>query len=427
MSQPFETVIARLGGGGDGVADLPDGGRIFVAGALAGERVRARPLKTGRGGDRRAALLEVITPSPDRVAPPCPHATLCGGCRLQHLALPAYAGFVEEKIRFALRGRGLDTVGMSPAELSPPQSRRRIRLAWQRTAAGLVLGMRMARSNRIVDLATCLIARPELVALLPALRPLLAALATPTGEVALDRTATGIDVLVIAEQAPGLDDRIRLAAALPDLPGVCRVSWRRTEARNSEPIATASEPITQQGPVRVPLAPGGFRQATDEGEAAMRRFLNRHLGGARHVVDLFGGSGTLGLALDPLPARLQVIEADPAVTDALARALGPGIKGSAITVLRRDLDKDPLSPKELRGVDAAILDPPRTGARAQCVALAASDVPRIGYVSCDPGSFARDARILADGGYHLEAIAPIGQFLWSDAVELAGFFRRLPA
>jgi 23S rRNA (uracil1939-C5)-methyltransferase len=427
VSAPLELVVERLGGSGDGIATAPDGTRLFIDGALPGERVRVRPEVLARDGDRRGQLLELLSLSPDRVAPPCPHFGPCGGCRLQHLALPAYAGFVEGKVRFALASRGLDEVEIRPADLSPPNSRRRIRLAWQRTAKGTLLGLRQARSNRIVDLSTCLIARPELVALLPPLRRLLGRLAAAAGEVALDHGPAGIDLLVIAQRPPARDDRILLAAALSEVPGVCRISWRLAAGRDSEPIVTLAEPFVQNGPLRVALVPGGFRQSTDEGEAAMRRFLNQHLAGAERVVDLFGGTGALGLALDPPPAWLQVVEADPGATAALARALGPGLKGRHIQAVRRDLDKDPLQPSELRQLDAAILDPPRAGARPQCTALAASPVPRIGYVACDPGSFARDARILVDGGYRLEAVQPIGQFLWSDEVELAAFFRREPA
>ncbi|WP_027136244.1 class I SAM-dependent RNA methyltransferase [Geminicoccus roseus] len=423
MRQVVELVIERLGGRGDGIAVHPDGRRLFVDGALAGERVRVQAPEGRRGGDEHWDLLEVLKPSDKRVDPPCPHATACGGCRLQHLALPAYADFVADKIRSALSTRGLDPALVAPTDLSPPHSRRRIRLAWQRTASGMLLGMRQARSRRIVNLATCLIARPELVALLPALRLVLGRLDSASGEAALDHTPSGIDVLLLGERPPSPNDRTRLAQALADLPGVCRISWRAARERQSETLVSLGEPLLQRGPARVALAPGGFRQATREGETAMLAFLNRHLQGARQVADLFGGTGALGLGLDPLPARLQIVESDPGAVDATSKALAAGIKGTKASVLRRDLEKDPLRLPELRGTDAVILDPPRAGARSQCMVLATSRIPQIGYVSCDPGSFARDARILVDGGYRLMAVQPIGQFLWSDEVELASYFR----
>jgi 23S rRNA (uracil1939-C5)-methyltransferase len=421
----MEVRIEALGGRGDGIALLADGSRLFVAGALPGERVLVRPER--HKGEQRARLVTVLEGSPERVAPPCPHFGRCGGCRLQHLALPAYAKFLEQRIGAALAARGLESVPIEPVELSPPASRRRLRLAWRRVGRNVVLGLREARSPRIVDLATCLIARPALVALLPSLRALLAALGLAEGEIALEDSAVGVDVVEITQKHLATPDRIRLAAALPELAGVCRISWRSAAGRESEPIATAAVPSTQHGPIRIELVPGGFRQATDAGLAAMRRFLNRHLAGARHVLDLYGGTGALGLALDPLPARLEVVEGDQAATAMLARALGQGIRGSRVTVRHRDLERDPLQPAELRSVDAVILDPPRAGAKPQCLALGGSRVGRIGYVSCDSGSFARDARILVDGGYHLAGVQPIGQFLWSDEVELAAIFHREPA
>jgi len=421
----MEVRIEALGGRGDGIARLADGSRLFVAGALPGERVLVRPER--RQGERRAQLVTVLEGSPERVAPPCPHFGNCGGCRLQHLALPSYAAFLEQRIRAALEARGLESVPIEPVELSPPASRRRLRLAWRRVGKNVVLGMREARSARIVDLTTCLIARPALVALLPSLRALLAALGTADGEIALEDSEAGVDVVVITQKPLAMPDRIRLAASLPELAGVCRISWRSAAGHESEPVATAAVPFAQHGPIRIELVSGGFRQATDAGLAVMRRFLNRHLAGARHVLDLYGGTGALGLALAPLPARLDVVEGDQAATAALARALGQGIRGSRVSVQHRDLERDPLQLAELRAVDAVILDPPRAGARPQCTVLAGSRVGRIGYVSCASGSFARDARILVDGGYHLVGVQPIGQFLWSDEIELAAIFQREPA
>ena len=424
MTIPVEVTIDRLGGGGDGLVGSFDGSRMFVPGALAGEVVEVRPAGQTRQGERSAELVRVLRPSPDRVEPPCPHAADCGGCSLQHLALPAYAAFLEQKVRSALHRQHLDRADILPADLSPLGSRRRIRLGWQRTTRGMVLGMRERGSHRIVDWTTCLVAKPELVAALGPLHRLLSDLSAKSGEVAMDYGAAGIDLLLLTDGSPRLEDRVLLAAALDLLPGVCRISWSASRDRESEPIVTRSEPFTRHGLFQIALAPGGFRQATDAGEATIVKFLNQHIAKRDYVVDLFGGSGTLGLELRPLPGRLRIVEADATAVASVAMALAAHKGATRIDVVRRDLDRDPMRDKELLGVDAIIIDPPRAGARRQCSELAKNGPEQVIYVSCDPGTFARDARILCDGGYRLGPVQPIGQFLWSDRVELAASFRR---
>ncbi|HEX2525555.1 MAG TPA: hypothetical protein VHL31_04535, partial [Geminicoccus sp.] len=347
MNETLDVRIDHVGSKGDGIV-LGQDGRLFVEGALAGERALVRPLAGRDGGDRRAVLVEILEPSAERVIPPCPHAGPCGACRLQHLSLPAYGRFLEEKVKAALHARGLDPALVRPAALSPPADRRRVRLAWQREGSGTVLGTRMPRSHRIVDLATCLVARQELMAVLPGLRRLLGRIAPASGEVALDLTEAGVDVLIIATQSPSTSDRTRIAAAFAELPSLCRIAWRSEKLREVEVLLSRSEPIVQHGPLRLAPTPGAFRQATAHGEAAMHVFLQEHLGGARNVVDLFGGIGSLGLSLAPLPRRLQVVEGDLAAVDTLRRAIAGGVKGCHITALRRDLHKEPMTARELR-------------------------------------------------------------------------------
>ena len=424
MSASIEVEIDRLGARGDGIAENVNGLRLFVDGALAGERVEVRLSGAARQNARQGELVRVLRPSPERTTPPCPHAGPCGGCRLQHLASPSYAVFLEHKVRAALRSRGLESIDISSAVLSPPHERRRLRLAWQRTVGGLLLGMRQAQSKRIVDWTICVVAKAALVVLLKPLRAVLGDLSVAAGEVALDLGPAGIDVVLMSSRPPSLDDRMSLAASVGQLAGVCRISWHLEGERSSEPVIMLAEPFVCHGPLQIALPPGAFRQATDTGETAIRGFANEQLATCGTIVDLFGGIGALSLGLNPLPHRICVVEGDLAAVSALRLAVGRQSKAGKVEAIRRDLEKDPLQPKELHGVDAAIIDPPRAGARSQCHSLATSDVQRVVYVSCDAGSFARDARILVDGGYRLQRVLPIGQFLWSDQVELAASFLR---
>src|SRR6202012_983964 len=124
-------------------------------------------------------------------------------------------------------------------------------------------------------------------------------------------------------------------------------------------------------------------------------------------------------------AKVHAVEQDGVALAALAEAARKAKGLKPVTTEKRDLFKTPLTPLELAGFDAVVLDPPRAGAEAQARALAASKVGRIAYVSCDAGSFARDARILADAGFVPGPVTPIDQFLFSMHIELvAGFTRK---
>jgi 23S rRNA (uracil1939-C5)-methyltransferase len=184
---------------------------------------------------------------------------------------------------------------------------------------------------------------------------------------------------------------------------------------------TRRAPLLLLGEVTVEPPAGAFLQATKRGELAMREAVNAWVGDAGRLADLFAGVGSLSLGR---PGRLTLFESDKpsvAAVDAEARRIG----GNRVTVERRDLFRNPLLAKELDAFDAIVLDPPRAGAAAQVAELARSKVGRVVYASCDPGSFARDGRMLQDSGYRLERLKPIDQFLWSGHVELVAQFIRI--
>lgn len=412
--------IERLGGRGDGIARLPDGRQLFVAGTLPGEEVMVGPVREGR-----AEPIGIVVPSPERVTPACIHVDRCGGCSLQHLSMAGFARFVEAKVANALAARGLDAP-VAPAILSPPGARRRLRLGFSRRKGRVWLGHRARRSHDIVDLAMCPIAEPALVALVPPLREVLGRLGAAEGELALDRTASGIDLVVLTAAPPTLDDRMELAA-FAEAHDLARISWRTGRAREAEPVIVRRLPVLRHGELVIDQPAGGFRQPTDQGEAAIRTAVGAHLAGCTSVIDLFGGTGALGLALSPPPTRLTIVEADPLAVSTVQAALRRRPPSRRIEAVRRDLDRAPLPAAELDRADGIIIDPPRRGAEAQAAELARARPPRIAYVSCDPGTFARDARLLVDGGHRLVRVVPIGQFLWSDQIELVATFTCEPA
>lgn len=355
-----------------------------------------------------------VEPGPHRQVPPCRHFPECGGCQLQHVDDPAYAGFLRDRIASALAAQGVPAPDILAPHLSPPCSRRRASLRAGRSGA---LGFNAEASHQIIDMRECHILRPEIFALVAPLRVLLRRLkAGPTAGVRLTLADQGVDLLLEKVEAADLEGAEALGAFAADQ-GLARLALDDGYGAQTrwEP-----EPVTVTlGRVPVPLPHGAFLQATMEGEAALVSAVRRAVGEARIVADLFAGLGTFALSLE---GRVLAVEgardAALALKGAAARAQRP------IFVDHRDLYRRPLDPAELGRFEAVVIDPPRAGAKEQAAALAGSAVPSIAYVSCNPSTFARDAATLAGGGYFFDWVQPVGQFRWSTHVELVAAFRR---
>jgi 23S rRNA (uracil1939-C5)-methyltransferase len=403
-----------MGAQGDGVA--ADG--TMIALALPGETVRAR-----RAGDDRAELVEVLRPSPDRVAPPCPHFGACGGCALQQWSLKPYLDWKVERVRQALHRVGLEAP-VHLAYAASPGARRRLALHARRDGRIVRLGFKGRRSWRLEPIETCVIARPALVAALPILARLAGPfLASPKSAPTLHvtQTDTGLDVDVTGVERPGpsADARVQVARVAQEA-DLARVTLA------GELLFQARAPRVQLGPASVVLPPGAFLQATAEAEAAMADILVDAAQGAGRIADLFCGVGTFAFRL---AAQAPVTAADasaPAIAALRsATASAPGLK--SIEAEARDLERRPRLAADLARIDFAVFDPPRAGAAAQAAELARSNVATVAAVSCNPATFARDARILADGGYRLLRVHVVDQFLWSPHIELVALFSRIPA
>ncbi len=398
--------IVRLAGRGDGVTE--DG--RYVPLSAPGDVVRLGP-----GGP---ALVE---PGPDRVAPPCRHFPGCGGCQLQHVSDAAYARWCEERIAWVLRGQGLAAQHILPAQLSPPRSRRRATLRAVRTAAGCILGFHGEASHRVVDLAECHVLAEPLVALLAPLRALLSALLRPghAAGVTLTLAEAGVDLLLSNVPADTPAEAAALAAFARDH----RLARLAVEGPGGiSVIAAPHPPEVRLGGVPVRLPPAAFLQATREGEAALVAAVSQACAGAGQVADLFCGLGTFALPLAAGGARLLAVDAAGPAVEALGGAARAA--GLPVQAWHRDLFRQPLTAAELAGFDAVLFDPPRAGAREQAAELARSAVPRVIAVSCNPATFARDAALLAAGGYRIGRIWPVGQFRWSTHIELVAEFGR---
>ncbi|NWH09268.1 MAG: class I SAM-dependent RNA methyltransferase [Alphaproteobacteria bacterium] len=409
---PSEIVaIAALGHEGDG---RTDDGR-FVPFALPGERVRVQA-EAGR-----LILAEILEASPARVPARCRHFGRCGGCAIQHLEASAYRAWKRELVAAALAARGIEGTEIAPLIVVPPNSRRRAVYAAKKSRDGLTLGFHEAGTHRIVDQQKCPVLVPEIETALPRLRALLSAIMR-NGAVAVMTvlaSRSGLDVALALEEGPA-----RLSA--DEREAIAKAAHAADLARftlNGETLVERRPPVISAGGMAVTPPPGAFVQAVEEAEAALCAEVLKGTARAKRVIDLFAGCGAFTLPI-ARTAGVTAYEAEPRALAALMAAFRAATGLKPVKVERRDLFRRPVLAREMKQIDAAVIDPPRAGARAQAEELAKSVVPVIVSISCNPATFARDARILMDGGYRLRRVVPVDQFLWSPHIELAATFER---
>ncbi len=400
-------VIERLGRGGEGVAAGP----VFVPLTLPGEVVE------GEVNSGRLSEPTVVTPSPDRASPPCGHFLSCGGCSLQHASAAFVRSWKERVVRDALTAKGLPAP-IKGVHTSPPASRRRAVFSGRRMKNRAVIGFHARASDIVVEIPDCTLLVPELVALLPALERIVMVGASRRGEMRFTAISgpAGADICAVGGKptdAGILDDLVRIAQD-HDL---VRLTW------NGELLMELDRPYQMMGNIRVVPPPGSFLQPTKQGESAIVEAVTEAVGSARRVVDLFAGCGTLTF---PLAGKAEVHSVD---TDAeMLRSIKATWQGNTglkrITTEIRDLFRRPLIPEELADYDAAVVDPPRAGAKAQVTAITESEISTVAMVSCNPVSFARDTRLLTAAGFRIEWIEVIDQFRWSTHVELVARLSR---
>jgi 23S rRNA (uracil1939-C5)-methyltransferase len=400
--------IASMGHRGDGVAE-GEAGPIFVPLALPGEAVEVQAVA---GHPDRRLLLALEAPSPDRIVPICPHFGTCGGCAVQHWARDRYRAWKRDLVIEALAQAGLKPEIDGLIDAHGSGRRRAVFHARFRGHGILAVGFSASRSHRIVPIDRCPVLAPELSGAIDA--------AWATAE-ALASAHKPLDIAVTAT-ASGLDVDIRGSGPLPStimarLAGVAETKRLARLTRHGELVALRVMPIVAMGRATVALPPGAFLQATAEGEAQLARLVMGHVGAAKLVADLFAGTGPFALRLAE-NSRVMAVDADAEAIAALGNAARatPGLK--PVAAEHRDLFHRPLVVSELGRFDAVVFDPPRQGAQAQSAELARSGVPTVIAVSCNPATFARDLRILCDGGYRIERVTPVDQFRYSAHVEV---------
>lgn len=404
-----------MGARGDATAAGADG-PIYAPFALPGERVRARVA----GG--RAEVVEILSPSTERQTPLCRHFGRCGGCQLQHWQETPYLAWKREQVVEALARRGLGGAIVDETIPAWGGGRRRAAFHAARQNGQVRVGFIERGGAKLTPIAQCPVLEPALEAVALRLAPLAELVLPQRGEITLHclATDTGVDVAIKGAGRPqalhraGLEALSAAAATL----GLARL------AMDGETVVERVKPTLRMGRAPVQPPPGAFLQPTAEGEETLARLALDGLRGAQRVVDLFSGIGTFALRAAEF-AEVTAAEADGDMLAALkkgADSAGGSLK--QVSILRRDLLRTPLSSLEMKKFDAAVIDPPRSGARLQAEQIARAPIRRVAYVSCDPASFARDVKVLIDHGFTLTRVTPVDQFRWSPHVEVVGALER---
>lgn len=407
---PERVDVQSLGARGDGVAPWRDG-PVYIPFALPGEVIEIE--RTGS----RGRVVRIETASRDRVEPFCPYFETCGGCVAQHIGPELYASWKRGIVASALEKVGV-AAALDPLIDAHGEGRRRITLHGRFNEGRARMGYMAPRSHDLVEIAFCPIAEPGLkdaprIAL--TLAEPLAAAGKPL-DLQVTAMETGLDIDIRGHGPLGERERQALVAkaAACDL---ARLSL------HGEVVVERRAPLTTMGRAQVLPPPGGFLQATKAGEETLARLVLDASQDSRRVADLFAGCGPFALRLAET-REVHAVDGDHASLAALDRAARrtPGLR--RITTEARDLFRRPLLVPELGRFEAVVLDPPRAGAEAQMRQLASSRVPLIVSVSCEAGTFARDAATLVAGGYRLERVTPVDQFKYSPHIEIVGVFRR---
>jgi 23S rRNA (uracil1939-C5)-methyltransferase len=395
-------VLAEMGRHGEAVGEAA-GRPVYVAYGLPGEVVEADI------SGSHARLMEILSPSPERVDPFCPHFGQCGGCQIQHWQADAYRQWKRNLLVTALKNQGIE-VEVEPLIDAQGEGRRRATLHVVTSPDGVIAGFNAARSHGIHPLDHCPILVPALKAAPHIARRIGAVIGAC--DVAFTASETGLDVDVTTKRKP-----TPALAALVQSENLARLSLNR------EPLVTRVAPEITIGTARLRLPVGGFLQATRAGEEILAALVLDNLKKTKKVADLFSGVGVFALRL-ATSAKVFAVDSDKPSIDTLIDATRNTSGLKPIEAKTRDLFREPLMARELKEFDAVVFDPPRAGAEAQTRQLAKSPVKTVIAVSCDPASFARDARILIEGGYQLKRVTPVDQFAFTAHVEAVALFRR---
>lgn len=414
-----DITIHLLGPKGDGV-HASRRGNIYVDRALPGDLLKAR-ISKDRFGVSRGQIVEVVAPSPHRRTAPCPHYDQCGNCTLQHVEEKYYRQWKIQTVVDAFQRHRLRPASWLAPVFLGGASRRRINFTATKQQGKVTLGYFRRRSDEVTEIKSCLVAEPDLFSLREpidfCMRTLLKEFQSV--DIFLQKVGNVVEMLISHISGPMPEPKLTPLEQLLETTSIARIAWSQGYGKAATTLLEKSEPTVKFGPLEVVLPSGAFLQSTQKGEETLVSAVLEAVPAQGKFADLFSGCGTF---TGPLLTRgtVEAYEADKRAVKALTKAG----KRFALKVIERDLFTNPLKKKELEGFDAVVFDPPRGGCIEQAGTLGQSSVPTLVGISCNPATFARDARLICDGGYRLQSLRVVDQFVWSHHVEVVGVFTK---
>jgi len=421
----MDVKILALGSKGDGIADT-DIGRVFIPFAVPGDRVRVR-IEKFSAEFCRGKIMSVLDPAPQRIDAACEHFSDCGGCSVQQLSYIKYQSWKLRIVKEALSRCKIESPNIKTLIPGHISRRRHIRFSARRLVSGTVIGFKRFGSNQIVDVKTCPVTVEKICNVIPALRDLLNGFlqVKENAEVAITASDSGLDITLLIPKEPNLSYR-EIIANFAVTYDIARICWKNLNDKSfeaAEPVIERRAVMVHFGKVSVKIPPDAFLQPTVSGEKTLRDIVFNAVKGSKKVIELFSGCGAFSLPLANRGVQISAFDFSEDHIFALLQAARDYGIGERVTAETRDLYRRPLVKSEFDEVGAIILNPPRTGAISQVMQIAKSKVPMVVYVSCNPNTFARDVYEMIAGGYKLEQLVPVDQFLWSPHIELVGVLK----
>ncbi|MBX7146864.1 MAG: methyltransferase [Alphaproteobacteria bacterium] len=416
-----QLVISDLGVKGDGISHWREQ-TVFLPYTLPGEIVEASLIDQEKG-QFRGYDININKISTERIRPVCQHFMECGGCTAQHMHQNLYQQWKMNTLKSILDKYSFKT-NILPLSRVPQKQRRRAQLKIFKNNTETKLGFHDLASHKLTDLQACFVLHPNITDLFEPLRTLIKHIPQSNFKARIDCTVTdtGLDLFIETHIPLDLSSRSLLMdfALAHNIIRLCYGASKKI----FDLIIQTQKPEIIFDPIHIPFMPNIFLQPTKFGEKKIIEIIFNGIGKSKKILDLFAGCGPFSFALSNKKLTVHAYEGEKNSVEAALHAIKHYNLQNKLSFRQRDLFLEPLTGNELKEFDCAIFNPPRAGALKQAITLAKSNIPLIIGVSCNPATFVRDAEILREGGYILQEIHPIDQFLWSHHLELVAIFSK---
>lgn len=430
MTNQINIEITGISNLGQGFALAPNNKKnkkIFVSKTLIGDQIEVKIIKEN-SKFIAANLIKIISPSPDRAKPPCPHFDDCGGCSLQHLTTNYYQSFKQKILLDVFARDQIAFDGNIDWSFIGAGFRRRVNFQVDHNNR---LGFFRENSNDVVKIESCLILESEISALIHPLQDLVKNITTNITQISITKFDNGIAAILQTPTAPSLEIADQLTNFAKEN-NIISLAYKIGDDCNL--IYQSQIPQLFFGDIKIDLGANIFLQATKSGQDIIIQEINDLVAKLQanqpektlNIADLYCGIGTYSFAVLSQNSKVQIkaFEGEESMVNALEKNATKNNLGTKIQGFKRDLVSTPLLPKELAGQHLAIINPPRNGAQSQTQQLAQSKIKTIIYISCNPAAFAVDAKILLQNGFKIRKIKAIDQFVYSHHLELVAVFEK---